>query len=67
MNIIDKFHLIRRGLLIVFTYFFLRVTNHILFDSTASDTIKISVYISFAGIITFMIKWYHDTRDKEIK
>jgi hypothetical protein len=67
MNWIDKYHVIRRSLLIIFTYFFLKITNHIFFDGIASDALKISVYISFAGIITFMIKFYHDSRNIEIK
>ena len=65
MNWVDKFHVIRRILLAVFSYVYLNITNHIFFDGTASDTLKISAYVSFTGIITFMVKWYHDTRDKE--
>jgi len=33
----------------------------------ASDALKVSAYVSFAGIITFMIKFYHDSRNIEIK
>jgi len=67
MNIIDKFHLIRRGLLIVFTYFFLKITYNLFCDGVALDAFKVSAYGIFAGIETLMIKFYHDSRDKEIK
>jgi len=66
-NWVDRWHLIRRLLLAVFAYVYLNITNHIFFDGTASDTLKISAYVSFTGIITFMVKWYHDTRNSEIK
>jgi len=67
MNWIDRYHIIRRLLLAFFTYFFLKITNHIFCDGVASDALKISVYVSFAGIITFIIKFYHDSRNIEIK
>ena len=67
MNIIDKFHLIRRGLLIVFTYFFLKITYNLFCDGVVLDAFKVSAYGIFAGIETLMIKFYHDSRDKEIK
>ena len=67
MNIVDKFHLIRRLLLAVFTYFFLNITNHIFFGGITLDTYKLSAYIFFGGIITFMVKFYYDSRDIEIK
>jgi len=67
MNWVDKYHLIRRILLAVFTYFFLNITSHIFFGSITLDTFKLSAYIFFGGIITFMIKFYHDSRDIEIK
>lgn len=67
MNWIDRFHVIRRGLLIVFIYFFLNITNHIFFGEIILDAFKLSAYIFFGGIITFMIKFYHDSRNIEIK
>lgn len=67
MNWIDKYHAIRRLLLAIFAYFFLKITNHIFCDGVASDALKISVYVSFSGIITFMIKFYYDSRNIEIR
>ena len=67
MNWIDKYHIIRRLLLAVFSYFFLKITNHIFCDGMSSDALKISVYVSFAGIITFMAKFYYDSRNIETK
>ena len=67
MNWIDKYHIIRRLLLAVFAYLFLKITNHIFCDGVASDALKISVFVSFAGIITFMINFYYDSRNIEIK
>lgn len=65
MNIIDKYHIVRRLLLIVFTSFFLFITYRIFFDGIVLDAFKLSAYIFFGGIVTFMVKWYHNTRDKE--
>ena len=65
MNWVDKYHLIRRILLAVFTYFFLNITSHIFFGSITLDTFKLSAYIFFGGIETFIVKFYHDSRDKE--
>lgn len=67
MNIIDKYHIIRRLLLAVFTYFFLLITYKIFFDGIILDTYKLSAYLFFGGIITFMVKFYYDSRDKEGK
>lgn len=65
MSWIDRFHVIRRSLLIVFVYFFLRITYKIFFNGIALDTFKLSAYMFFGGIITFMIKFYHNSRDNE--
>ena len=67
MNWIDKYHVIRRILLAVFIYFFLKITNHIFYNGVILDAFKVSVYIAFSGIITFMIKFYYDSRNIEIK
>ena len=58
-------HIIRRSLLFVFTYFFLLITYRIFCGDIILDKYKLSAYIFFGGIITFMIKFYHDSRDKE--
>ena len=65
MNWIDKYHIIRRGLLVIFIYFFLLITYRIFFDGITLDTYKTGVYYFFGGIVLFMIKFYHDSRDKE--
>lgn len=67
MNWIDKYHIIRRVLLFVFTYFFLKVTYKIFYNGITLDAFKVSIYITFSGIITFMIKFYYDSRNIEIK
>ena len=66
-NWVNRYHLIRRLLLGIFTYFYLKITYHIFFVGTSSDNLKISAYLSFAGIITFMIKFYYDSRNIEMK
>ena len=67
MNWIDKYHVIRRVLLAIFIYVFLNITNKIFFDGIILDTHKTGAYYFFGGIIIFMIKFYYDSRDKEIK
>ena len=67
MNWLDKYHVIRRLLLIVFTYYFLNITYHLFYNGATLDAFKVSAYGIFAGIETLMIKFYHDSRDKEIK
>jgi len=67
MNWIDKWHLIRRGLLIAFTYFFLLITYRLFCNGVTLDAFKVSAYGIFAGIETLLIKFYLNSRDKEIK
>ena len=67
MNWIDKYHIIRRLLLIIFTSLFLYITYRIFFDGITLDTFKLGAYYFYGGIILFMIKFYHNTRDKETK
>jgi len=66
MNWIDKFHLIRRLLLGIFTYFFLLITYRLFCDGVALDAFKVSAYGIFAGIETLLIKFYLDSRNIEI-
>jgi len=65
MNIVDRFHLVRRVLLVVFVCLFLFITYKIFFDGIVLDTFKIGVYYFFGGIVLFIVKWYHNSRDKE--
>ena len=65
MNIVDKYHLIRRGLLIVFTYFFLKITYTLFCDGVVLDAFKVSAYGIFAGMEILFIKYYLNSRDKE--
>ena len=65
MNWINESHIIRRGLLIIFTSLFIYITYRIFFDGIILDTFKLGAYYFFGGIILFMIKWYHNTRDDE--
>ena len=66
MNWIDRFHLIRRLLLGIFTYFFLLITYRLFCDGVALDAFKVSAYGIFAGIETLLIKFYLDSRNIEI-
>ena len=66
-NFIDRYHIIRRVLLAVFAYFFLKITYNIFFNGITLDNYKLGAYIFFGGIITFMVKYYYDSRDKEGK
>ena len=66
MNWIDKFHLIRRLLLGIFTYFFLLITYRLFCDGVVLDAFKVSAYGIFAGIETLLIKFYLDSRNIEI-
>ena len=65
-NWIDRFHLIRRLLLGIFTYFFLLITYRLFCDGVALDAFKVSAYGIFAGIETLLIKFYLDSRNIEI-
>lgn len=65
MNWIDRFHVIRRGLLIVFTIFFLKITYNLFCDGVSLDAFKVSAYGIFAGIETLLIKFYLDSRNME--
>jgi hypothetical protein len=67
MNWVDKYHVIRRLLLAIFTYFFLRITFHIFCDGVVLDAFKVSAYGIFTGVETFLIKFYYDSRNIEIK
>jgi len=64
MNIIDKYHVIRRILVFVITAVFLKVTLDI-FDGTVLDTFRVTAYGIFCGLETLIIKFYLDSRDKE--
>jgi len=66
MNWIDRFHLIRRLLLGIFTYFFLLITYRLFCDGVVLDAFKVSAYGIFAGIETLLIKFYLDSRNIEI-
>jgi hypothetical protein len=65
LNFIDKYHIIRRSLLIVFTYFFFKVTYAIFCQGAALDAYKVSAYGIFAGMETLLIRFYLNSRDKE--
>ena len=64
MNIIDKYHVIRRILVFVITAVFLKVTLDI-FNGTVLDTFRVTAYGIFCGLETLIIKFYLDSRDKE--
>jgi len=67
MNWIDRFHLIRRLLLGIFTYFFLLITYRLFCDGVALDAFKVSAYGIFAGLETLFIRFYLNSRDLEDK
>jgi len=66
MNWIDKFHIIRRILVFAITFIFLKITINI-FSSITLDTFKVTAYGLFCGMETLIIKFYLNSRDKEIK
>jgi len=67
VNFIDKYHIIRRILLGVFTYVFLNISNHIFFDGIKLDNYKSGAYLFLGSIFTLIVKFYFNSRDKEIK
>ena len=67
MNWFDKYHIIRRLLIAFYSYFLLRITYNIFCTDITVDVFKVSIYVSFSGIITFMLKFYFDSRNIEIK
>jgi len=67
MNIVDKYHIIRRLLILIYSGFLLMITYKIFCNGVIIDVFKVSVYVSFSGIITFMLKFYFDSRNIEIK
>ena len=66
-DFIDQHHLMRRGLLITYSYFILNITHKLLCGEVAINAFKVTVYGIFAGILTFMLKFYFDSRNIEIK
>jgi len=68
MDWFDRHHIIRRLLLAAFTSVLLIITYKIFCDGVKDlDAFKVSVYISFSGLIGFMLKFYFDSRDIEIR
>ena len=57
----------RRLLLVAFTSILLIITYKIFCNGVVMDVLKVSVYVSFSGLIGFMLKFYFDSRDIEIK
>jgi len=66
MNIIDKYHLVRRILVFVITAVFLKVTLDI-FDGTVLDAFRVTAYGIFCGLETLIIKYYLNSRTEEDK
>jgi len=64
---IDKYHIVRRSLLYIYSGFYLRITYRMFCEGIPLDVFKVSAYVTFTGIITFMLKFYFNSRDKEIK
>jgi hypothetical protein len=64
---IDKYHVIRRLLLGIFTYYYLLITYRMFCNGVALDAFKVSAYGIFTTIETLFIKFYLDSRDEEIK
>ena len=68
MDWFDRHHIMRRLLLGVFTCVLLIITYKIFCDGVMNlDAFKVSVYVAFSGIITFMLKFYFDSRNIEIR
>ena len=63
----DKHHIMRRLLLVAFTSILLMITYKIFCTDVKMDVFKVSVYVSFSGLMGFMLKFYFDSRDIEIK
>ncbi len=66
-NFINKHHIIRRSLLIVFTYFFLKITYNIFLGEITLNIFMVSIYGIFTGIEILFIKFYFDSRNIEDK
>lgn len=67
MDFLDRHHLMRRGLLIAYSYFFLNITYKLLCGEVVVNAFKITAYGMFGTIFTIMVKFYFDSRDIEIK
>ena len=68
MNFFDKYHIMRRLLIVAFSFCLLIITYKIFCNGVTNlDVFKVSIYVSFSGIITFMLKFYFDSRNIEIK
>lgn len=66
MNFIDKYHIVRRILVFAITFIFLKTTLNI-FNGITLDTFRVTAYGLFCGLETLIIKFYLNSRDKEIK
>jgi len=65
-SFVDRYHVIRRILVFAITFIFLKITVNI-FSSITLDTFKVAAYGLFCGLETLIIKFYLNSRDKEIK
>ena len=66
-DFIDKHHIVRRLLIVIYSFFLLKITYRLLCEGIPINAFNTTVYVSFAGIITFMLKFYFDSRNIEIK
>jgi len=66
MNIVDRWHLIRRILVFAITFIFLKVTLNI-FDGTVLDAFRVTAYGLFCGLETLIIRFYLQSRTEEDK
>ena len=66
MNIVDRWHIIRRILVFAITTIFCKVTLDI-FDGTVLDAFRVTAYGLFCGLETLIIKFYLNSRTEEDK
>ena len=66
MNIVDKWHVVRRILVFAITAIFCKVTLDI-FDGTVLDTFRVTAYGLFCTLETLIIRFYLQSRTEEDK
>ena len=64
-DFINRYHLIRRILVLAILYCFLKVTVNIFSGGIALDTFLTTVYGIFAGLVTLIIKFYLQSKNDE--
>ena len=66
-DFITKHHLIRRIIVFSILYCFLKITLDIFSGNVALDAFKTTVYITFGGLVTLIVKFFLQSGEDDAK